>query len=95
MTQMKEGTARKRVGIQPEGRAPVRDHAELVDETGNHIGEVTSGGFGPSVGGPVAMGYVESACAAVGTSLFAIVRGKRLPVRVCKLPFVAQRYYRG
>lgn len=94
-TQLREGVTRKRVGIQPEGRAPVRDGAELRNVEGKSVGCVTSGGFGPSVGGPIAMGYVRSCDAAVGTELKAIVRDKPLPVRVCKLPFVTQRYYRG
>ena len=93
--QIANGARRKRVGIALEGRAPAREHTELTDEQGGRIGEVTSGGFGPSVGGPVAMGYVDAAHAAVGTPVKATVRGKPLPARVAKLPFVEQRYYRG
>lgn len=92
--EMKEGTARKRVGILPEGRAPVRDGAELV-ANGKPVGKVTSGGFGPSLGGPLAMGYVETAFAKPGLKLEAIVRGKPLPVQVAPLPFVKTNYYRG
>ncbi|MEE4377212.1 MAG: glycine cleavage system aminomethyltransferase GcvT [Candidatus Competibacteraceae bacterium] len=93
--QIAEGVTRKRVGIQPAGKAPVRDGAELVDNTGQPVGTVTSGGFGPTVGGPVAMGYVATALAKVGTELQAVVRGKPHPVTVAKTPFVQQRYYRG
>ncbi len=87
--------ARKRVGIKPEGKAPVREGAELVDFDGRSVGKVTSGSFGPTVGGPVAMGYVETAHAKMGSELQALVRGKPHPVKVAKLPFVQQRYYRG
>lgn len=92
--QLAGGAARKRVGILPEGKAPVREGAELVSN-GKAIGTVTSGGFGPTVGRPVAMGYVEAEYAKPDTNLEAIVRDKPRPVRVAKLPFVQQRYYRG
>jgi aminomethyltransferase len=95
LAQLAQGVHRKRVGLRPEGRAPVRDGAELVDRAGNRIGKVTSGGFGPSVDGPVAMGYVDIAHAKAGAQLQARVRGKLHPVRVAKMPFVPQRYYRG
>jgi aminomethyltransferase len=95
LKQLGEGVSRKRVGIRPEGRQPVRAHAEIVDPTGRPIGHVTSGGYGPTVGGPVAMGYVETACAAPGTAVDLMVRGKALPGRVVDLPFVAHRYYKG
>jgi len=93
--QIAEGVTRKRVSIQPAGKAPVRDGAELVDNTGQTVGTVTSGGFGPTVGRPVAMGYVATVHAKVGTELQAVVRGKPHPVIVAKMPFVQQRYYRG
>ncbi|RAI41939.1 hypothetical protein CH341_20590 [Rhodoplanes roseus] len=82
--------------MSPEGRAPVRGHTALYRDAqgGAAIGEVTSGGFGPSIGGPVAMGYVPVADAAVETILYADVRGKRLPVRVAAMPFVPNRYKR-
>lgn len=86
---------RKRVGLLGEGRAPVREGARLFDAAGNEIGVVTSGGFGPSVGKPVAMGYVDVAHAELGTSVHAEVRGKRLPMTVSKMPFVAPGYFRG
>lgn len=96
LKQFADGTGRLRVGLAPEGRAPVRDGAALfADETGGEsIGHVTSGSFGPSYGGPVAMGYVPASLAGADTLLFADVRGKRLAVRVAKLPFVANTYKR-
>ena len=93
--QLTNGATRRRVGILPAGRAPVREGAELVDKSGQSIGVVTSGGFGPSIGGPVAMGYVNRAAAVAGTEIQAIVRGKPLPATVVKLPFVAHGYVRG
>jgi glycine cleavage system T protein (aminomethyltransferase) len=93
--QLRDGTGRKRVGVRPDGRAPVRDGAELTDDGGNTIGAVTSGGFGPSIGAPIAMGYVDAGHAAAGTELNATVRGKSLPGRVADMPFVEHRYYRG
>jgi len=93
--EMRDGPARRRVGLLPEGRAPVREGAELTDETGKAAGRVTSGGYGPTVEGPVAMGYVAAGHAAAGTRLSAVVRGKALPVTVVRMPFVEQRYYRG
>lgn len=95
LTQLKEGVTRKRVGLQPQGRAPVRAGAELLNPAGQPIGRVTSGSFGPSVERPVAMGYVATDYNAVGTELQAVVRGKSLPIHVVKLPFVPQRYHRG
>lgn len=94
--QLDAGAPRKRVGIKADGRAPVREHAPLfADETAREpIGTVTSGGFGPSVNGPVAMGYVPSSHAANGTQLFAEVRGQRLAVRVAPLPFSPHGYKR-
>jgi len=95
MQQIAEGVSRKRVGLRPEGRIPVREGAVLVDDGDNEIGVVTSGGYGPSIEAPVAMGYVKIEFAALDTELFAIVRGKKVPVTVAKTPFVQQRYYRG
>jgi len=95
LCQLAEGAPRRRVGIKPEGRAPVREGAELTDGNGRVIGQVTSGGYGPTVGGPVAMGYVESEFAKPGTALAALVRDKPHPVAVAKLPFVPLNYYRG
>jgi len=89
-----EGAPSRRVGLKPEGRQPVRDGTALVDGEGRNIGRVTSGGYGPSVGHPVAMGYVATSHAP-GVPLFAEVRGQRLPVAVHPLPFVPHRYRKG
>lgn len=96
LKQLDAGAPRKRVGLKAEGRAPVREHAPLfADETSREqVGTVTSGGFGPSVNGPVAMGYVPAAHAANGTLLFAEVRSQRLPVRIAPLPFSPHTYKR-
>jgi aminomethyltransferase len=90
------GVSRCRVGLRPEGRAPVREGARLfADDTSlDAIGVVTSGGFGPSVNAPVAMGYVPATHPADGSRLFAEVRGQRLAVRVKDLPFVPHNYKR-
>lgn len=95
-TAFDDGVGRKRVGLAPEGRAPMRDGTPLFDAAtgGTQVGEVTSGSFGPTVGGPVAMGYVSEAQAAIDTMLWGEVRGKRLPVTVAKLPFVAANFKR-
>lgn len=93
--QQREGVASKRVGLLPQERVPVREGAEIVDAQGAVIGKVSSGGFGPSLGAPVAMGYVASAHAALDSEVFALVRGKRVPMKVARTPFVPQRYYRG
>lgn len=93
--QLANGVQKKRVGLLVKEKMPVREGADLVDANGKTVGKVTSGGFGPTYGAPVAMGYVETALSALGTSLFAIVRGKQVPVEVAKTPFVPQRYYRG
>ena len=88
-----DGSPRKRVGLSVEGKLPVREGAKLFD--GNtEIGVVTSGGFAPSVGAPIAMGYVPRDHAAPGTALAAEVRGKRIPVAVADMPFVPHRYVR-
>ena len=73
----------------------MREGAEIVNAEGVQIGVVTSGGFGPSLDAPLAMGYVAAEYAAVGTQLSAMVRGKARPVTVEKMPFIPQRYYRG
>ncbi|MBT8766961.1 glycine cleavage system aminomethyltransferase GcvT [Metapseudomonas boanensis] len=93
--QQQEGVASKRVGLLPSGRAPVREGTQIVNAEQQVIGEVTSGGFGPSLGGPLAMGYLDSRYTALETEIFALVRGKPVPMRVVKTPFVPQRYYRG
>jgi aminomethyltransferase len=93
--QLSDGVSRRRVGLQPEGRAPCREGTELVDDSGRVIGAITSGGFGPTVGAPVAMGYLETASAETGTIVQAMVRGKPRPCEVVKLPFVPNNFYRG
>ena len=95
MAQHQNGVERKRVGIQAIGKMPVRDGATLVNEDDEVVGQVTSGSFGPSFGGPVAMGYVTTECAHEGQELFALVRNKKVVVKIVKLPFVKQNYYRG
>jgi len=87
--------SKRLVGILPEGRAPAREHTEIQDMDGNVIGEISSGGFGPTVGGPVALGYVTRRHAKAGTELNLIVRGKARPAKVVKLPFAPHNYYRG
>lgn len=89
------GPKQKRVGLKPEGRQPVRAGAELFDADGKPAGRVTSGGFGPSVNMPVAMGYVRPELAPAGTKLFADVRGSRVPVAVHPLPFSPHRHFKG
>ncbi len=93
--QIAEGTARKRVGLRPEGRAPARAHSEITDTAGTTIGEVTSGGFGPTVGAPVAMGYVATESAKPDTPVKLIVRGKPLAAKVARMPFTEHRYFKG
>ena len=88
------GTHRKRVGIKPDGRAPAREGTTVQTADGRVIGAITSGGFGPTVNGPIAMGYVESAFATVGTKVQLIVRDKALPATIVKLPFVPNRFKR-
>ncbi|HVH74345.1 MAG TPA: glycine cleavage system aminomethyltransferase GcvT [Stellaceae bacterium] len=95
LRQLSEGAGRKRVGIRPDERAPAREETPIVDAAGRPLGRVTSGGFGPSVGGPIAMGYVEAGHAAEGSPLGLFVRGARRPAHVVRLPFVATRYYRA
>ena len=86
---------RKRVGLIGQSKAPVREGSKLFDADDNEIGIVTSGTFGPTKGAPVAMAYVQTDLAKIGTEVFAEVRGKKLPMTVEKMPFVPQNYYRG
>ncbi|CAH0990154.1 Aminomethyltransferase [Sinobacterium norvegicum] len=94
-SQIEQGVTRKRVGLLPTGKAPIREGVELYDGHDVLIGKVTSGGFGASLGKAVAMGFVTFDNAAIGTEVFALLRGKKVPVIVSKTPFVPQRYYRG
>ncbi len=95
LRQLANGVERKRVGIRPGGRAPARADTEIQDPDGNTVGEITSGGFGPTVGGPIAMGYVAARVAAEGSALRLMLRGTPRPAHVAALPFVEPRYYRG
>lgn len=93
--QLSGGAARKRVGLVGQERAPVREGASLLDSAGTAVGTVTSGTLAPTVNQPVAMAYLPTALAAVGTEVFAEVRGKRLAMRVSAMPFNPHRYHRG
>lgn len=93
--QLTDGVARKRVGIRPTGRAPVRAHSEILEPSGEVVGEITSGGFGPTIGGPVAMGYVRRENADLGEKVAMMVRGKELPGDIVKMPFTPAGYFRG
>ena len=96
LQQIDKGAPRKRVGIAPtDGRTPLRDHTILKNKSGEVVGEITSGGFGPTHEGPVAMGYVSQNMNTTGTELTAEVRGKSLPCTVCNPIFVQQRYVRS
>ena len=92
--QLDHGTPRRRVGIRPDGRAPARALTEIVADDGTEAGTVTSGGFSPTLSAPIAMGYVRKDLTADSTALHLMVRGKPLPARVVKLPFVPHRYAR-
>ncbi|MBY0234355.1 MAG: glycine cleavage system aminomethyltransferase GcvT [Burkholderiaceae bacterium] len=93
--QLAEGAAKKRVGLVSSERMPVREGAKLVDEAGVEIGVVTSGTLGPTVGKPVALGYLAKSHSALGTQVYAIVRDKRTPMIVSSTPFTPNGYYRG
>ena len=93
-SQLKDGADRLLVGIRPDGRAPARDKTEIQDLDGNTIGIVTSGVFGPSIDGPIAMGYVAASYAQPDTEVALLVRGKARSARIATLPFVPHRYRR-
>lgn len=93
--ELTDGPSRRRVGILPEGRAPAREGTAITDLAGNTIGTITSGGFGPTLNGPLAMGYVESAHAALGAKVNLVVRGNPLPAIISAMPFVPTRYFRS
>ena len=95
LKQLADGPKRRRVGIRPDGRAPAREGTAIQDPDGREIGRVTSGGFGPTVGAPIAMGYVDPAHAAEGAALNLVVRDVPRPAHVAPMPFVPTRYYRG
>ncbi len=96
LAQLEQGAPRRRVGLKPEGRAPVREGAPLFADAASSepIGAVTSGGFGPSLNAPVAMGYLPSSKATQGGLVFAELRGQRLPLRISPMPFVPNTYKR-
>ena len=94
MGQLFDGTKRLRVGIKPDGRAPAREGTDVVDASGTIVGHITSGGFGPSVNAPIAMGYVRADLAKDGTALGLVVRGQALSARVAPLPFIAKRFHK-
>jgi aminomethyltransferase len=96
LPQFEKGASRRRVGLRPEGRAPVREGAVLFADatSAEPIGKVTSGGFGPSLNAPVAMGYLPSRLSAPGTEILAELRGQRLPLQVAAMPFVPNTYKR-
>jgi aminomethyltransferase len=92
--ELKDGASRKRVGLMLDGRQPAREGAEIADESGAIVGRITSGGFAPSLDRAIAMGYVAASCAAPGTKLNALVRGKPLGCSVVAFPFFPHRYVR-
>jgi aminomethyltransferase len=96
LAELTSGAARKRVGLLPQGRAPMREgvplFAQVDDET--PIGKITSGGFGPTVGVPIAMGYVSASTAKNGTTIYGELRGKRLPLTITPLPFTPANFKR-
>ena len=94
LDELQSGPKRRRVGIRPEGRAPAREGTIVLAADGKQIGHITSGGFGPTVNGPIAMGYVTASHAAAGTPVQLVVRGKPLTARIVPLPFVPHRFHR-
>lgn len=94
LNELSQGTSEKRVGLKGDSRAPVREGAQLIDEKANPIGRVTSGGFGPSLNAPIAMGYIQSNLAEPGTRIAAVVRGKPIPLSVTPLPFIPNNFVR-
>ena len=96
LKELSEKATNKRVGLKPEGRAPMREGVPLFQtaESTDQIGAITSGGFGPTVGGPVAMGYVPTALAEQGTTVYGELRGKRQPLTITALPFTPANFKR-
>jgi aminomethyltransferase len=93
--ELSEGTARVRIGIRVLGKRPVREGQDVLNDGGDVVGVITSGAYAATVDAPIAMAFVDSAYGALDTELNVDVRGKALPVVVCKLPLVPQRYFRG
>ena len=94
LDELQRGPERLRVGLRPDGKAPMREGTQLFDPDGTPLGEITSGGFGPSVQAPIAMGYVAARHADIGSKLEGDLRGKRLPLTVCATPFHPTTYKR-
>ena len=92
--QLQQGAARKRIGLRPSGKALLRENTELYNAAGEKVGAVTSGGFGPTVGGPIAMARVQAAHAVPGTPLYATIRGQQVASTSVSLPFVPHHYHR-
>ncbi len=92
---MAGGASLRRVGLMVDGKRPVRDGQPVIDASGERVGEICSACYGASVGGPIAMAYVQRDQGEPGTKLSVDVRGKLLPVTVTRMPFTPQRYYRG
>ena len=95
LQQFSHGVKKRRVGFVVEGKSPVREGADITDSNGEIVGKITSGGFGPTLKAPIAMGYVSEENSNEGSRLNAIVRGQPRPIKVARMPFVNQRYYRG
>ena len=93
--QLNNGVSKIRVGIKPEGRVIAREKTKIFNQSDLYIGEITSGTFGPSVNGPVAMGYVENEFSKKDTKVFLEVRGKKHPANICRLPFYKKSYVKG
>lgn len=95
LSHLSDGPKARIVGILPEGKMPVRDGALIENEEGVQVGEVTSGGFGPTLNKPIAIARLKTKFTMNQSKLFALVRGKRIAVEVVNLPFVKHNYYRG
>ena len=93
--QLNDGVSKIRVGIKPEGRIIAREKTKIFNQSDVHIGEITSGTFGPSVNGPVAMGYVKNEFSKKNTKVFLKIRGKKHPASICSLPFYKESYVKG
>ena len=93
--QITKGVNKIRVGIKPETRVIAREATKIFDDKNNEIGKVTSGTFGPSVNGPIAMGYVANMFSKSNTKVFLEVRGKKVPANICELPFYKKNYVKG
>ena len=95
MNQIQVGANQIRVGIKPEGRLIARENTKIFNYTESQIGEITSGTFGPSVNGPIAMGYVDKEYSKVDTKILLEVRGRKHPANICALPFYKKNYVKG